>query len=308
MIGKKIIGFLKRVLGLSNELPDVEQMEQKERGSRAPSGMSPSGEFQDPSYKKSKPHSLSNQEVKYLIEIAESCIHSRTFDEAISHLSEVIENSNPHPYYFKRRGFCHRMMENFNKAIDDFNEALKLDPDDGVTYWERGACYIDKPYFQGIMDENKKKDLLQKALKDYKSSIERIPTSQEAWLALICINLCLFNFDDAISDYGGCKPYILTKEYQLVRSWSGCLALTLAGESIEEDDGKSLNDQSIRLKWYHWNFFPIDILLKELEQKGFNRGRLGEAKEIHQKFIEHFDEPNLCFNSANRKNKRLSKR
>ena len=246
---------------------------------------------------------LSDQEIKYLMERAEYYIESRHFEQALRCYNQLIENTTPHPYYFKRRGFCHRMMENFDKAIDDFNIALKLDQDDGVTYWERGACYNDKPYFERIVDGNKKKNLLEKSLKDYKSAVERIPTSQEAWLAIIDIDLCLSNFDDAIGDYGACKPYIQTREYQVIRSWYGCLALTLAGDPIEEEDRKHLNDQSIRLRWSHWAFFSIELLLKELEQEGFDKDRLEKAREFYQKFIEHFDEPHLCFNPTKRKNK-----
>jgi len=237
---------------------------------------------------------LSDQEIKYIIEKAEACISSRDFIQALNYYNQLNENVQQ-PFYFKRCGFCHRMMGSMDKAIDDYNEALKLDPDDGVTYWERGACYNDKPYQEKIIDEGKKKELLEKALKDYKSSIERIPTSEEAWLALIDIELCLFKFDDAISHYGTCKPYIDSREYKVIRSWYGCLSLTLSGDSIDQNDEKELNDFSIRLKWYHWAFFSIDILLKELEQKGFDNKKFERAKEIHQKFIEHFDDKPFAF-------------
>ncbi|HHT9106231.1 MAG TPA: tetratricopeptide repeat protein [Candidatus Wujingus californicus] len=232
---------------------------------------------------------LSDQEIKNLLEKAEAYIDSRDFEQSLKCYNQIIENVQPHPFYFKRCAFCHRMMGNMDKAIDNFNEALKLDSDDGVTYWERGACYNDKPYFEGIANE-KKKNLLEKALQDYKASLERIPTSQEARLAVIDIDLCLLKFEDAIGHYGASKPYIQTKEYQLVRSWYGCLALTFAGDAIEEKDERALNDLSIRLKWNHWAFFSIDILFKELEQKGFDKERLKKAKKIHQKFVDHFDD------------------
>lgn len=232
---------------------------------------------------------LSDQEIKYLIEKGESCIDSRDFNQALKYYNQLIENTTPHPYYFKRRGFCYRMIKDMDRAIEDFNTALKLDSDDGVTYWERGACYNDKAFFKGI-GENERKENLEKALKDYKCSIERIPTSQEARLAIIDIDLWLFKFDDAISQYGDCKPYIQSREYQVIRSWYGCLALALAGDTIWEEDEKLLNDQSIRLKWYHWAVFAMDMFFTDLEQKGFDKEKLQKAKEIHQKFIDHFDD------------------
>lgn len=241
---------------------------------------------------------LSDQEIKYLIEKAESCIDSRDFQQAIKYINQLIEDAIPHPYYFKRRGFCHRMIGNADKAIEDFTTAIKLDPDDGTTYWELAPCYSYKISHGGILDENERKNLLEKALENYKSAVERIPTSPEAWLAIIETDLRLFEFDDAISNYGACKPYIDTKEYQLIRSWLGCLALTFAGDSIEEDDKKLLNDLSIRLKWNHWSLRAIDLLLIELEQKNFNKEKLQKAQEIHQKFIDHFDDPPIRFNPA----------
>lgn len=237
---------------------------------------------------------LSDQELKYLVEKGESCIDSREFQQALKYYNQIIDNTPPNPFFLKRRGFCYRMVEYMDEAIDNYSAALELDPDDGVTYWERGACYNDKPFLEKLEGDNKK-FLLKKAFKDYKLSLERIPTSEEAWLALIDIDLCLLKFDDAISEYGECKPYIKTKEYKVVRSWYGCLALTLAGESVEKDDEQFLNDLSIRLKWYHWAFYSIDTLFKELEQINFNKNITEKAKEIHHRFIDHFDDQPLSF-------------
>lgn len=238
---------------------------------------------------------LSEQDVRYIIEKAESHIDSREFEQAIGFYSHLIQNTIPHPYFFKRRGFCHRMIGNANKAIEDFTLAIELDPDDGTTYWELAPCYSYKISHEGIVDENERKDLLEKSLDNYKSAVERIPTSPEAWLAIIETDLRLFEFDDAISNYGACKPYIDSTEYQLVRSWLGCLALTFAGDPIEEEDDKPLNDRSIRLNWNHWSLRAIDLLLMEFEQKGFDRKKLHNAKEIHERFIDHFDEQPLRF-------------
>jgi tetratricopeptide (TPR) repeat protein len=47
------------------------------------------------------------------------------------------------------------MLENMDKAIEIYSNALKLNPDDGVTYWERGACYNDKPFLHKMKGEEK---------------------------------------------------------------------------------------------------------------------------------------------------------
>lgn len=280
--------FLQKIFGLSNGVSKKEELIVKSKKiiNDISATYSP---------KEIKRGNLSNQEIKYLIEKAEPCIDSRDFNQAINYLNQLIESAISHPYYFKRRGFCHRMIGNADKAIEDFTSAIKLDPDDGTTYWELAPCYSYKISHEGIVNENERKHLLEKSLKNYKSAVERIPTSQEAWLAIIETDLRLFEFDDAISNYGASKPYIDTKEYQLVRSWLGCLAFTLTGDSIEDEDKKPLNNPSIRLKWNHWSLRAIDLLLIELEQKSFDKEKFQKAKEIHQKFIEHFDEPPLRF-------------
>jgi tetratricopeptide (TPR) repeat protein len=238
---------------------------------------------------------MTQDEVSILLEKAESFIGTKEFAEALKCLNQLLYNVPRHPHFLKRRGFCKRMIGNMYEAINDYDEALRMDPDDGITYWERGACYNDIPYLGKILDEETKKNLLEKALKDYRSSIERIPTSQEAWLAVLDIDICLYEFDDAISNYGACRPYIQTREYQVVRSWYGCLAFTLAGDPIDEEDISALNDQSVRLRWQHWTTYSIDTLLIELKEKGFEKEKLDKTKAIHQKFIDHFDEPPIRF-------------
>ena len=79
-------------------------------------------------------------------------------------------------------------------------------------------------------------------------------------------------------------------EYQVVRSWQGCLALTFLGESVEYNDEKILNNSSIKLRWYNWAYFAIDLLFKELEESGFDEEKLIKAHTFHKQFIEHFDE------------------
>lgn len=251
---------------------------------------------------------LTDQEIKYLMEKAESYIDSRDFEQALRCYNQVIENAQPHPFYFKRRGIIWRILGNSEKAIIDFNKAIEMDPHDATNYLMRAPCfYYDVPqalsYGQALDEYEERKYILGQSLKDYKAAVERDPTMPEAWMAIIGTELRLFNWDNAISAYGSCKLYINNQKYQVIRSWLGCLALVLAGDTIEEEDIAPLNDQSIRLRFTDWSTVGIDIFFLELEVKGFNKERLQKAKEIHQKFLDHFDEQPLRYNPAIRKNK-----
>ena len=195
-------------------------------------------------------------------------------------IRRIIESTPPHPHYFKRRAWINRMMGEFDNAINDMNKAIDLDPDDGNSYWERGACYAHKLSLEKNIEGNRKKQMLVKILHDYKASVERNPTSPEACLAVLETDMLLHNWDNAISNYGSCKPYIDTKQYQLVRAWLGCLSLTFAGDTLEDEDKKPLYDNTIRLKKTHWCVSEIDSLFMELE-----KGRLYIKKYIRQRSI-----------------------
>lgn len=240
---------------------------------------------------------LTDQEIKYLMEKAESYIDSDNLQQALKCYNQLIENSAsyPHFYLFKRRAWLHRMLGAFDAAISDMNKVIELNPDDSTSYWERGACYAHKLSQITDIGKDEKKSLLNKILQDYKGSVQRNPSSSEGWLAIIETEMLLHNWDDAISNYGACKPYIESREYHLVRAWLGCLSLIFAGDPIEEEDKKPLDENSIRLRKTHWCVSEIDSLITELEQKDFNKEKLEKAREIHQAFLNHFDEPPIRF-------------
>lgn len=86
-------------------------------------------------------------------------------------------------------------------------------------------------------------------MQDLKACISRDPSQPLVWLHLLVINLVMGDWDEVISVYGQCKPYIHTQEDRLMRSYFGCLALAFDGDAIEEEDIEPLRDESIRLKW-----------------------------------------------------------
>lgn len=236
---------------------------------------------------------LSDLEVKFLLEQAERYSASRDYRRSLDCYSRIVEGAPPHPQYFKRRTLIRRLLGDLDGAIADMNRAVELDPDDANSYWERGACFSHKLSLNKDIDRAKREELLGKILADYKASVTRNPTSAEGWLAIVETDLLMHDWDDAIGNYGSCKPYIDSKSNQLVRSWLGTLALDLAGDAPDEEDRKLLDDMSIRLNDSAWCVSEIESLLAELESEGFDREKLRKTKETHRRFLEHFDEPPL---------------
>lgn len=42
---------------------------------------------------------------------------------------------------FHNRGISYEWIEEFAKAIQDFTEVIRLDPENGNAYFNRGCCY-----------------------------------------------------------------------------------------------------------------------------------------------------------------------
>lgn len=290
MIFNRIIEFIKLFFRSSN---DLSRKNYRKTKSETNSSMTSIKQYNNNSYKAKK--ALSDQEIKYLIEKAESCIASHNLPEALKYYNQLVEGASPHPHFYKRRAWINRMVGQFDAAIRDMNKAIELNPDDSASYWERGACYAHKLSQITNIGKDEKKSLLNKILQDYKGSVQRNPSSSEGWLAILETDMLLHNWDDAISNYGACKPYIDSREYHLVRAWLGCLSLVFAGDPIEEEDRKPLDDNSIRLRRTQWCVSEIDSLFIELEMEGFNNENLKRAEEIHKIFLEHFDEQPIRF-------------
>ena len=226
-----------------------------------------------------------------LIESAERCLANGSYGQALTIYNSIIAAVKVNPFLFKRRGLIHRMLGNMDQAIADFTQAIQLNPGDSASYWERGACHSQKLSLANGVTPIDRQEILANVIKDYRASVVRDPTSAEAWLAIVETHLLMRNWDDAISDYGACQPYIKTDALKLVRAWLGCLALAFSGDAIEVEDQSPLSDSGIRLRSTDWCISEIDGLLRDLAIEKTYDDVLRAAQEIHQRFLDHFDEP-----------------
>ena len=99
-----------------------------------------------------------------------TCMDQRQFEAAIEEFTEALRlDSNNAPAY-KLRGSLHERQDLFNEAIRDFSEALRLEPHDSYTYAVRGAAY-------SMLGE------YYKAMEDYNEAIGLDPDSSDTSLA-----------------------------------------------------------------------------------------------------------------------------
>jgi tetratricopeptide (TPR) repeat protein len=69
---------------------------------------------------------------------------NREWDKAIADFNEVIRLDPEGTGGYHSRGLCYSAKGDYNRAIADFNEAIRRSPDNSVNYESRGETYLQK--------------------------------------------------------------------------------------------------------------------------------------------------------------------
>jgi tetratricopeptide (TPR) repeat protein len=121
------------------------------------------------------------------------------YEKAIEYYSKAIEKNNEYSGAFAGRGTCYSRINEFQLAIDDFNNAIQfninweLSYNLSSTYFDRGLAYFD------ILPKEDENVILAK--KDWTKSIELNPREGNAFYNRGLANQDLREFDDAIDDF-----------------------------------------------------------------------------------------------------------
>ncbi len=100
-----------------------------------------------------------------------------------THVIKFEGKSNSLPYW--NRGQYYRSNGDFNKALQDYSQAVAIEPQNPELYNSRGKTYFDMAMSGKY--ESQSKELVQKALKDYTQALS-IPTVKPKSKAEILIN------------------------------------------------------------------------------------------------------------------------
>ena len=77
------------------------------------------------------------------------------YDRAIQDTDQAIRLNPNEPSFYYTSGLAYKKKGDFDRAIQDFNEAIHLDPNFERAYYDRGNAYIDKDeYDRAIQDFN----------------------------------------------------------------------------------------------------------------------------------------------------------
>ncbi|MCU7805605.1 MAG: hypothetical protein KZQ96_20655 [Candidatus Thiodiazotropha sp. (ex Lucinoma borealis)] len=167
-----------------------------------------------------------------------------------------------------------------------------MNPDESVYYFLLGGYLLSHELtVHGHITEQTSQAILDEIIAYYVTSLEKDPTCQEAWIDLLEVHVILRQWDDAIACYGSSCTYITNPDFQLVRTFLGCLALVLAGDAIAPEDEQLLNDDDLMIAPDTYRFGEIEALIRDLKQEDYNQARLSQAIVIHDKFISHINQP-----------------
>ncbi len=109
------------------------------------------------------------------------------FQDAIRDYDEAIR-LKPHYQAYCNRGNAQKQLRNFHDAISDYDDAIKLNPKDWITYNNRGVTKMNLGNFQD-------------AIRDYDKAIKLSPKFWESYYNGGLAKNALGNFQDAIRDY-----------------------------------------------------------------------------------------------------------
>jgi len=113
---------------------------------------------------------------------------TREYDKAIENFDQALKLNPNLAEAYNNRGNAYRHKGEFDKAIDDYNKALKLNPNDADAYNNRGIAYDDKGEYD-------------KAIDDYNKALKLNPNLAEAYNNRGVTYRHKGEFDKAIDDY-----------------------------------------------------------------------------------------------------------
>ena len=107
------------------------------------------------------------ENIRALELLAESYVALENFSKALETLDILVGLDTKKSIYLRQRAWCYKKLDNLEKALEDYNKAVEVEPENSYNYEMRGDFY-----------ENYLKDY-DKALADYNKGIELNPTDAE---------------------------------------------------------------------------------------------------------------------------------
>jgi tetratricopeptide (TPR) repeat protein len=82
--------------------------------------------------------SNSNGNIEYLFSMAEEAANQGDNEKAVKYLVQVLNTNPRHAMAWHVKGNCLDMMENYGEALLSYDNALKIDPQNAETWFNKG--------------------------------------------------------------------------------------------------------------------------------------------------------------------------
>ena len=89
-----------------------------------------------------------------ILKAAEAVLKSGKYENIIDNLRKTIELLDlKDSSAYCNRGYIYLQMNQYQKALDDYNKAIELDPNNSTAYHNRGYIYNELKEYQKAIDE-----------------------------------------------------------------------------------------------------------------------------------------------------------
>jgi YidC/Oxa1 family membrane protein insertase len=139
----------------------------------------------------------------------------RDYDRAIADYSEAIRLYPKNARVYNNRGVVYRAKNDYDRAIADYDEAIRLDPKYALAYLNRGVAYADKKdYDRAIADYNAAIRLDPKVARAYSNRGEAYRAKNDYDRALSDFNEAIrVDPNSAFAYYNRGNAYLNKKDY-----------------------------------------------------------------------------------------------
>lgn len=184
-------------------------------------------------------------------------------EAAISVCSAAIRNGgldgSEKAHLFNSRGMAHQALREYEPAIQDYDQAIELDPDYAQAYNNRATAYHSKGIYT-------------RALQDYTTAIKLNPRDPLPFRSRGITHFCLGHFDEALKD--------LTTAFQLDSSDSfSAIWLYLAQMKRDGVTATDLSGMAAGLNLKEWPGEVIRLFSGSLRPDEFLSAMPDEAAE-----------------------------
>ncbi|MEC3907130.1 tetratricopeptide repeat protein [Tamlana sp. 2201CG12-4] len=142
------------------------------------------------------------------------------FENAITDFDQVIKMAPNQPKTYLLRASAYKALEKYTKALEDYTKAIIVDPNSN-TFYNRGAFYMDINYFQ-------------KANDDLTTALKLNQNNSYAYFYRGASYLLLGKFTEAISDFSSALKFDSN-------DFDAYLGLAVAYYKINDDKNAKLN-------------------------------------------------------------------